>query len=75
MSNLEEKVAIITGGSGGIGSAVCLKLAQLGAKIVVHYGGSEDAANEVVSNIKAKEGEAIAIQADLSKSSDVTRLF
>lgn len=75
MSNLEEKVAIITGGSGGIGSAVCLKLAQLGAKIVVHYGGSEDAAHEVVSNIKAKEGEAIAIQADLSKSSDVTRLF
>lgn len=50
MNNLQDKVDIISG-SGGIRSAVCLKLAQLRAKVVVHYGGSEDAAKEIVSKI------------------------
>ena len=72
---LSEKIAIITGGSGGIGSAVCLKLAQLGAKVVVHYGGSEEAARDIVSKIEADNGKAVAIQADLSKSADVAQLF
>ena len=75
MNDLQGKVTIITGGSGGIGSAVCLKLAQLGAKVVVHYGGSEDAAKDVVGQIEANGGEAIFLQADLSKSADVTKLF
>ncbi len=72
---LTEKIAIVTGGSGGIGSAVCLKLAELGAKIVVHYGGSKDAAEDVVSKIEANGGEAISQQANLSQSADVTKLF
>ena len=72
---LSKKVAIVTGGSGGIGSAVCLKLAEQGAKVVVHYGGSKDAAEEVVSKIEAKGGEAVALQANLSKSADVAQLF
>ena len=75
MSNLNGKVAIITGGSGGIGSAVCLKLAQLGAKVVVHYGGSKDAAEEVVNKIKENDGNAITLQADLIKGAEVTKLF
>ena len=79
---LAGKIAIITGGSGGIGSAVCLKLAQQGAQVVVHYGGSKDAADEVVSKIEADDGKAmpsassaIALQADLSSSKAVTDLF
>ena len=72
---LTGKIAIITGGSGGIGSAVCYKLAQQGAKVVVHYGGSKDAAEEVVSKIEANGGEASALQANLSKSADVAQLF
>lgn len=75
MNNLQGKVAIITGDSGGIGSAVCLKLAQLGAKVVVHYGGSEDSAKDVVSQIEANGGKAISLQADLSKGADVSKLF
>ena len=75
MDNLKGKVAIVTGGSGGIGSAICLKLAQLGAKVAVHYGGSENAAKDVVSKIEVQGGQAIAIQANLRKSEDVTQLF
>lgn len=75
MNTITGKIAIITGGSGGIGSAVCLKLAELGAKVVVHYGGSKDAAEEVVSKIKKAGGEAIALQANLSVSADVVKLF
>lgn len=75
MNDLTGKVAIITGGSGGIGSAVCLKLAQLGAKVVVHYGGSQAAAAEIVSKINENEKEAIALQANLSKGAEVTKLF
>ena len=72
---LAGKIAIVTGGSGGIGSAVCHKLAEQGAKVVVHYGGSKDAAEEVVSKIEANGGEASALQANLSKSADVAQLF
>lgn len=75
MANLNGKIAIVTGGSGGLGSATCLRLAKDGAKVAVHYGGSEDAANEVVNKIKTKGGQAIAIQADISKSEAVNDLF
>lgn len=75
MKPLLGKIAIVTGGSGGIGSGVCERLAQDGAKVVVHYGGHEDAADQVVTRIKDKGGEAIAVHADLSKVEDVVRLF
>ena len=75
MKTLTGKIAIVTGGSGGIGSAVCLKFAQLGVKVVVHYGGSKEAAEDVVSKIEKNGETAIALQADLSKGADVTKLF
>lgn len=75
MTNLNRKVAIVTGGSGGIGSAICIRLAQDGAKVVVHYGGSEDKANKVVSQIKEKGGQAISVQADISNYESVVNLF
>ena len=75
MKPLEGKIAIVTGGSGGIGSATCDRLGQDGAKVVVHYGGGEEAAHQVISKIKSASGEAIAVQADLSKGEAVAKLF
>ncbi|GAA6614936.1 SDR family oxidoreductase [Scytonema sp. NUACC26] len=75
MKELANKVAIVTGGSGGIGSAICERLAEEGAKVVVHYGGHADSANEVVSKIKNNGSDAIAIHANLSNGDEVTQLF
>lgn len=71
---LDGKVAIVTGSSRGIGRAIALKLASLGAKVVVNYNKGAQAAQEVVEEIKAQGGEAIAIQADVSKFEEAQRL-
>jgi 3-oxoacyl-[acyl-carrier protein] reductase len=71
---LDGKVAIVTGSSRGIGRAIALKLASLGAKVVVNYNKGAQAAQEVVEQIKAQGGEAIAIQADVSKFEEAQRL-
>lgn len=63
---LSEKVAIVTGGSRGLGKAIALDLATHGAKIAVNYNSNADAANAVVAEIEAMGGEAIAVQADVS---------
>ena len=67
MIDLTGKSALVTGGSRGLGRAVCEKLAALGAKVAVNYNANEAAAHEVVNGIKAKGGEAIAVQGDVSK--------
>lgn len=72
---LQNKVAIVTGSSRGIGSAIAQRLSDEGAKIVVNYAGSSDKAQEVVAQIEAKGGNAIALQADVSKIADIQRLF
>ena len=64
---LSGKVAIVTGGSRGLGRAIAEELAAQGAKIAVNYNSSADAANEIVAQIKANGGDAIAVQADVSK--------
>ena len=69
--HLGNKVAIITGGSRGIGRAVALQLAQNGASVVVNYAGNAAAAQEVVNLIIAKGGQAIAVQADVANSDAV----
>jgi len=74
MSRLTEKVAIVTGASDGIGRAIAERLAQDGATVVVNYGKSADKAKQVVVGIKAKGGKAVAIQADMSKVGDASRL-
>ena len=72
---LKGQKAIVTGSSSGIGTAVAMGLAAAGAEVVVNYAGNEKSANEVVDQIKANGGNAIAIQADVSKEDDVERMF
>src|SRR4026208_1516130 len=63
---LENKVAIVTGGSRGIGRAVALELASRGAAVVVNYNKSPEAAGEVGKKIEEDGGKAAAFQADVS---------
>jgi 3-oxoacyl-[acyl-carrier protein] reductase len=64
---LAERVAIVTGASGGIGRAIAEELASSGAKVVVNYFRSEEAAQEVVTAIESAGGEALPLQADVSQ--------
>ena len=73
--SLDGKVAVVTGGSRGIGKAICLQLAKLGAKIVVNYVSRPDAAEETVSAIKAAGGEAAAYQFNVADSAQVQSAF
>lgn len=73
--NFNGKIAVVTGASTGIGAEIAKEFGAAGAKVVVNYKRSEQAANEVVKAIKQEGGEAIAIQADVAVSSDVKRLF
>lgn len=66
MAQLEGRVAIVTGGSRGIGREIALELARRGATVVVNYNSRADAANEVVAEIEASGGKASAIQANVS---------
>jgi 3-oxoacyl-[acyl-carrier protein] reductase len=75
MKTLENKVALVTGASRGIGAAIAIELAQRGAAVIVNYSGSKDAADKIVATIMAANGKAIAVQADVSSKSDVKRLF
>lgn len=68
-------VAIVTGGSRGIGKAIALALGGAGCKVVVNYLSSAAPAEAVVAQIKASGGEAVAIQADVSKQEAVIELF
>lgn len=75
MSKLENKVAVVTGASKGIGASIAKYFAAAGAKVVVNYASSKDAADKVVKEITDNGGIAIAVQADVSNESDVSRLF
>lgn len=73
-SELNGKIALVTGASKGIGAATALKLADLGAKIVVNYNTSEQSAEEVAGKIGAIGGEAMVVQADVSQREQVTSM-
>jgi 3-oxoacyl-[acyl-carrier protein] reductase len=75
MGKLTNQVAVVTGASKGIGAAISIALAAEGASVVVNYASSKEGADRVVKEITSKGGKAIAVQADVSKQADVTRLF
>src|SRR5580692_5377262 len=68
MSKLAEKVALVTGGSRGIGAAIAKRLAADGAKVAITYSKDASAAGRVVAAIQRDGGTAIAIQADAAEA-------
>jgi 3-oxoacyl-[acyl-carrier protein] reductase len=75
MTSLQDKVAVVTGGSRGIGRAIALELAKRGATVVVNYKGNADAAAEVVDQIKSAGGQALAHQADVGDEEQANNLI
>jgi 3-oxoacyl-[acyl-carrier protein] reductase len=75
MSKLSNKVAVVTGASKGIGAAIAKGLGAEGAAVVVNYASSKEGADAVVAEIVKAGGKAIAVQGDVSKASDVQRIF
>lgn len=73
--DLDEKVAIVTGASRGIGRAIALELASSGAAVVVNYRSGATEAEAVVDQIAERGGRAVAVQADVSDGSTVDRLI
>lgn len=75
MAQLTDKIAVVTGASRGIGRGIALELARRGAVVVVNYNSSPEGANEVVEQIKANGGEALAVQADVSTEEGANALI
>jgi 3-oxoacyl-[acyl-carrier protein] reductase len=75
MTNLKNKVALITGSARGLGKAIAERYASLGAHIVLNYSKDRSSADEVFARIEAMGVKVIAVQADISKTADVNRLF
>jgi 3-oxoacyl-[acyl-carrier protein] reductase len=75
MGELSGKVAIVTGPSKGIGTAIARRFAEAGAAVAVNYASDKAGADRLVEEIKRGGGKAVAIQANVAKSADVKRLF
>lgn len=74
-ADLQGQIAIVTGGSKGIGAAVAEELASAGASVAVNYSGSADKAAAVVESIERSGGRAKAVQADVSREEEVGKMF
>ncbi len=71
----EAPVLLVTGGSRGIGAAICLLAARKGWRVAVNYASNRQAADAVVSTIEAGGGEAFAIQGDVGNADDIVAMF
>lgn len=74
-TKLKDKIAIVTGASKGIGAGIAIALGKAGATVVVNYSSSKKHADDVVTEIELQGGKAIALQADMGKSAEVTEMF
>jgi 3-oxoacyl-[acyl-carrier protein] reductase len=72
--NLTGKVAVVTGGGRDIGKMTSIKLASLGAKVVINYFDTKDEAEKTLKEIKAAGGEAILVQGDMTKQADIDNM-
>ncbi|MEP7286431.1 MAG: 3-oxoacyl-[acyl-carrier-protein] reductase [Chloroflexota bacterium] len=75
MTQLTDRIAVVTGASRGIGRGIAFELARCGATVVVNYNASADSANEVVATIEAAGGKASAIKADVSNLAEAEALI
>ena len=71
---LKNKSAIVTGGSLGIGTAIALKLAELGANVAINYRKHKDEAEEVINKVKAMGRKGLVVQADISNFEDAQKM-
>lgn len=74
-SRLDGKVALVTGSGRGLGAGIAVDLGSRGASVVINYAKSASAAQQVVAEIESLGSKAIAIQADISKTPEVSKLF
>jgi 3-oxoacyl-[acyl-carrier protein] reductase len=74
LTELHGKVALVTGGSRGIGRAIAIRLAQAGAKIAFNYRGNHEAAQDVLGELKGGGAHAMAVAGDVAVSADVDRV-
>ncbi|CAN7244291.1 SDR family oxidoreductase [Mesorhizobium sp. LjRoot246] len=70
-----QKVLLVTGGSRGIGAAICRLGSRAGYRVAVNYASNKDAADALVAEIKAAGGEAFAVKGDVGKESDIVAMF
>jgi 3-oxoacyl-[acyl-carrier protein] reductase len=70
----ENRTALVTGGARGIGRAICLRLAEEGARVAVNFERHADAARETLKMVQDRGGTGITVQADVSKPADVDRM-
>jgi 3-oxoacyl-[acyl-carrier protein] reductase len=75
MTDLSGKVALVTGSARGIGKAIAVRYAQLGADIVINYSGDEAGASKTVAEVGEIGRDAIAVKADVTKPDEIERLF
>ncbi len=75
MSRLTGQTAIVTGASSGIGRGIALQMGKEGAQVVVNFNSNEKSAQEVVDEIRAGGGTAVAVKADVSKEPEVIGMF
>lgn len=73
--SLAGKVAVVTGGSRGIGRAVCLRFAAMGAKVVINYVSRSEAAEETKAQVEALGGECLIVKFDVASTSEVQEAF
>ena len=73
--SLEGKVAVVTGGSRGIGRAICLRLAEMGAKVVINYVSRPEAAEETKAQVEALGSECLVVKFDVANGAEVQEAF